>query len=80
MADKPKKKWIKAAVSEEKGAFREKADAAGETTREFAEEKADAPGKLGKEARLAETLMSMHRKPGGSRAAKLYRAKSVRKD
>lgn len=80
MADKPKRKWIKAATANAHGQFREKAEKAGETTREFAEEKADAPGKLGKEARLAESLMGMHHKAGGSRAAKLYRSKSVRKD
>jgi hypothetical protein len=79
VADKPKRKWIKAATAGAHGQFRDKAEKAGETTREFAAEKADAPGKLGKEARLAETLMSMHHK-GGSRAAKLYRSKSVRKD
>lgn len=63
-----KKKWIAKAVSEGKGAFRAKAEHAGKTTREFAEEKKDAPGKLGKEARLAGTLMGMRHK----RAAKLY--------
>lgn len=57
-----KKKWIKEAVSQGKGAFASKAKAAGETTRQFAAEKSDAPGKLGKEARLAQTLMGMHRK------------------
>lgn len=54
------KKWIKGAVEGGKGAFKAKAEAAGKTTREFAAEKAGAPGKVGKEARLAETLLSMH--------------------
>jgi hypothetical protein len=73
VADKPKKKWIKAATKE-RGAFSAKAEEAGKSTREYAEEKRDAPGKLGKEARLAETLMSI------SKAERLYRAKRVRKD
>lgn len=55
------KKWIKGAVEGGKGAFKAKAEAAGKTTKEFAAEKADAPGKLGKEARLASTLMDMHK-------------------
>lgn len=70
MADKPKRKnWIHSAVSGGKGAFSSKAKAAGKTTKEFAAEKADAPGKLGKEARLASTLMGMHHP---DRAKKLY--------
>ena len=55
-----KKKWIAKAVSKHKGVFKKKAEAAGKTTKEYAEEKASAPGKLGKEARLAQTLMGMH--------------------
>ena len=54
------KKWIKKAVSEGKGAFSAKAKAAGESTAAFAKKEADAPGKLGKEARLATTLMGMN--------------------
>lgn len=56
-----KKNWVKKATEGGKGVFRKKAEAAGESTAEFAEEKADAPGKLGKEARLATTLMGMHK-------------------
>jgi hypothetical protein len=70
-----KKKWIKGAVSNAHGQFKAKAEAAGKTTREFAEEKKDAPGKLGKEARLATTLMGMHH----GKAEKMYRPKEVRK-
>lgn len=62
------KKWVKAAI-EHPGAFKKKAEAAGKTTREYAEEKKDAPGVLGKEARLATTLMGMGHK---RRASKLY--------
>ena len=57
-----KKKWIKSAVSKNPGAFSAKAKAAGESTRDYAAEKAGAPGKLGKEARLASTLIGMHHK------------------
>lgn len=80
MADKPKKKWIKSATANAHGQFREKAEKAGETTREFAEQKKDAPGKIGKEARLAETLMGMHHDKPASKADRLYRAKRVKKD
>lgn len=56
------KRWIKKATPEDsKGKFAAKAKAAGKTTKQFAAAKADAPGTLGKEARLAETLMSMHK-------------------
>ena len=60
-----KKKWIKSAVGQP-GAFSSKAKAAGESTREYAAEKANAPGKLGKEARLASTLIGMHHKASHS--------------
>ena len=52
--------WIAKATSKHKGTFSAKAKAAGKTTRQFAAEKASAPGKLGKEARLAGTLMRLH--------------------
>lgn len=73
MADKPKKRnWIKGAVEGGKGKFKAKAEAAGKSTSEFAAEKADAPGKLGKEARLAETLTGMRHR----QASKLYTHKN----
>jgi hypothetical protein len=72
------KKWIKKATANAHGQFAAKAEKAGETTREFASEKADAPGKLGKEARLASTLMGMHH-GAKSKADRLYRPKAVRK-
>lgn len=57
------KKWISKAIPKShEGKFSAKAEAAGETTREYAAEKAGAPGKLGKEARLATTLMGMNKK------------------
>ncbi len=38
------------------GAFKAKAEKAGESTAQYAQEKKDAPGRLGKQARLAVTL------------------------
>jgi hypothetical protein len=71
MGSMAKKGWIKKAVSGAPGAFRKKAEAAGESTREFASEKKDAPGKTGKQARLASTLMGLS---GHSRGkSKLYK-------
>jgi hypothetical protein len=55
-------KWIQKATEHGKGAFKAKAEKAGKSTSEFAREKASAPGKLGREARLAETLASMRKK------------------
>jgi hypothetical protein len=71
MADKPKK-WIQKAVPESrKGVFKKKAEAAGKTTREFAAEHAGDKGTLGKEARLAQTLMREN--PGKERRKRLYK-------
>ena len=55
------KHWMKKAFANAHGQFKAKAEAAGKTTHEFAEEKSDAPGKLGKEARLAEVGMKAGR-------------------
>jgi hypothetical protein len=63
------RKWIKGAIKRP-GAFKAKAKAAGKSTAEFAREKADAPGRLGKQARLAETLMGMNK--GKSRSERWY--------
>lgn len=68
-----KRKWIKAATENSHGQFAAKAKAAGKTTREFASEHAGDSGKIGKQARLAETLMGMNK--GGDRAAKRYGSK-----
>lgn len=54
--------WIKKGASAHPGRFAAKAKKAGETTREYAADKADAPGKLGKEARFAENAMGASRK------------------
>lgn len=56
MADKPKRWMQKAVPKANKGKFTAKADAAGKSVPEFAAEKADASGTLGKEARLAQTF------------------------
>lgn len=57
------KKWVQKAVPDDrKGIFKAKAEVAGKTTREYAAEKASAPGELGREARLAETLMGMNKR------------------
>lgn len=75
MADKPKRKnWIKKAVPEShKGDFSAKAKAAGKTTREYAAEHASDSGRLGKQARLAETLMGMPHKKKLSYANSKYK-------
>lgn len=64
MADEPKKKgWIKKAVKpSRRGVFKEKAERAGMSTSAYAEKEKDAPGKLGKEARLAETFAGMRKR------------------
>lgn len=60
---KKKKNWIKGAVKpENRGKFKAKAEAAGETTREFAAEHKGDSGKLGQEARFAENVMGLHKK------------------
>lgn len=66
-----KKRWIKKATDNSHGQFRAKAEKAGETTREFAAQHAGDKGKLGKQARLAETLMGMSHKHK-SKASPLY--------
>lgn len=65
------KRWIKSATDNAHGQFRRKAEAAGESTREFAKAHEHDKGKTGAQARLAETLMGMHhaKKP---RRATLY--------
>jgi len=65
MAEK-KKKWIQNGASKHPGLFAAKAKRAGETTREYAEEKKGAGGKLGKEANFALNAMG---------AGKKYRSK-----
>lgn len=76
MAEK-KKKWVQKAIPEShKGVFKAKAEKAGETTREYASEHAGDSGKLGKEARLAQTLMGL----GKKRRSPLYDNPRSKKD
>lgn len=49
-----KRKWMKDAFAGSHGQFKAKAERAGKSTAEFAKEKAHAPGRLGRQARLAE--------------------------
>jgi len=56
------KKWIAGATANSHGQFRKKAEAAGESTRQFAAEHAGDSGKTGEQARLAQNLMGMHKK------------------
>lgn len=72
----PKKNWIKKAVPKERrGVFKAKAEAAGKSTSAFAKEHAGDKGKLGKEARLAQSLISM-----GQKRSKLYDHPRSKKD
>jgi len=57
---KAKKKWIAGATENSHGQFAAKAKAAGESTRQYAAEHQHSKGRLGKQARLAMTLMKMH--------------------
>lgn len=57
--------WIQGAVKRP-GAFTAKAKAAGMGVQEYAREKQDAPGRLGKQARLAMTFAKMRRAANGA--------------
>lgn len=59
---KKKKKWMKKAFEGSHGQFRAKAEAAGESTAEYAKEKEGAKGLLGKQARLAKVGMRANHK------------------
>jgi hypothetical protein len=63
--------WIKGAIKHP-GAFSAKAKAAGVSTAAYAKEHAGDSGKLGKQARLAETLIGMGHKRKKSAAEKMY--------
>lgn len=63
-----KKKWIQGATKNSHGQFKAKAEAAGKSTEEFAEEHKGSPGLLGKQARLALTLMgTSHKSTSGKK-------------
>lgn len=56
-----KKKWIKKALEGAHGQFSAKAKRAGKSTSAYATEHENDAGKVGKQARLAKTLMGMQR-------------------
>ena len=61
------KGWIAKATANSHGQFRKKAEAAGESTREFAEQHKHDSSRTGQQARLALNLMA-----AGSRRKSLY--------
>ena len=58
-------KWIQKATAKSHGQFAAKAKKAGMSTAAYAKKEAGAGGKLGKQARLAETLSRMRKKKLG---------------
>ena len=60
--EKKPKRWMAKATSGAHGQFRHKAEAAGESTREFAQEHKHDSGLTGKQARLAIVLIGAHHK------------------
>ena len=67
-----KKKWIQKATAHSHGQFRAKAERAGESTHQFAEEHKGGSGKTGKQARLALALMGASGHTGKKRKHRLY--------
>ena len=66
------RKWMAKAFSNAHGQFKAKAERAGETTRQFAEEKKDAGGLVGKQANLALAGINAHHGKPKSRGEKWY--------
>ncbi len=64
------RKWIGKAIKRP-GALRRKAKAAGMSTRKFALKHAHSPGRLGKEARLANTLRKFGKRKKGFRKPRM---------
>lgn len=56
------KKWIQKATANSHGQFRAKANAAGMSTAEAAAKWSGRKDKTGQQARLAQTLMGLHKK------------------
>ncbi len=73
-----KKKWIQGAIKHP-GEFSAKAKKAGKTTKEFAAEHSDDAGKLGKQARLAKTLMGMSKKKSEKKASRPTEKSTINK-
>lgn len=57
--------WIKRGASKHPGLFKKKAEKAGKTTRQFAQEHKGDSGKLGQEARFAINAMGAAKKKKG---------------
>ena len=55
-------KWIQKATSKHEGLFSRKAKKAGMSTSAYAAKEKNAPGRLGKEARLAQTLSKLRKR------------------
>ncbi len=72
-------KFIQEATKNAHGQFAAKAKEAGMSTKEFAEKHKHSKGKLGKQARLALTLMGMHHKGKTEEKKKTRSGKEVRK-
>lgn len=71
MSDKKPKKWIKAATENAHGQFKAKAEKAGMSTGAYAHAHDNDSGVTGKQSRLAETLMSMHKSKGAVSSKKV---------
>ena len=67
-----KKNWIKKATEHSHGQFRAKAEHAGESTHQYAEEHKHDSGKTGKQARLALALMGASGHTGKKKKHRLY--------
>lgn len=61
-----KRKWIQKAIKKP-GSLREAAKRAGQSTAAFAAEHAEDQGKLGRRARLAQTLAKLRKRKGGKK-------------
>lgn len=61
MAKRRKNRWIQGAIKRP-GSFAAKAKRAGMSTMEYARKKKNAPGRLGRQARLALTLSKFRRR------------------
>ena len=71
------KKWIQGAIKKP-GVFKAKARAMGVSTMTLARRWAGKTGVWGKRARLAKTLIGMHKRSGGRKARVVSRARRHR--
>lgn len=61
MARKQRKQWMQDATAKSHGQFAAKAKRAGMSTLEYARKESHAPGRLGRQARLAKILITSSR-------------------